>query len=222
MVNIVRLAVLALRCRNNVAPPNLTCYLLWTDDVESLQRSNYGPALNSARLYLEYDSTSSVTMHGTVFQPTLAQLLPWTPSKDNWNISIHKVSCGTFCSEVLCTVSWKHLCLFRGNRYILIVTVIIKKKEKLHYSFIVCLRHCNNSVQFFCTTHLIPRMIRPNSHTSTVFIAFNPWELYTPWYKNYDNDSRICDCVQWLSRMSRFRNITMNSLKRSLLNWRTK
>jgi len=29
----------------------------------------------------------------------------------------------------------------------------------------------------------IPRMIQTNSHTSTVFIAFNPWELYTQGYK---------------------------------------
>jgi len=54
-----------------------------------------------------------------------------------------------------------------------------RKLEKLHSYSSVCLWHCHDSMQFFCATPLCPRTIRTNSHTSTVFIAFNPWELYT-------------------------------------------
>jgi len=52
--------------------------------------------------------------------------------------------------------------------------------------FISALDHKISSVSgeegetsFFCTTSSCSRTIRTNSHTSTVFIAFNPWELYT-------------------------------------------
>jgi len=49
--------------------------------------------------------------------------------------------------------------------------------------------HCNDSMQFFCTTPSCPRTIRTNSHSSTVFIAFDRWELhvYTQGYKNKIN-----------------------------------
>jgi len=57
------------------------------------------------------------------------------------------------------------------------------KKEKLHSYSSICLWQCNDSMQFFCTTSSIPRMIQTNSHISTVFIAFNPWELYTQAHK---------------------------------------
>jgi len=38
-------------------------------------------------------------------------------------------------------------------------------------------------MEFFCTTPSIPRTIRTNSHSSAVFVAFNPLELYTKPYK---------------------------------------
>jgi len=53
--------------------------------------NDYGPALNSAWLYVECDLARSLTdlsewwllVHGTVFQPVSLQLLSWLASKDN-------------------------------------------------------------------------------------------------------------------------------------------
>jgi len=72
--------------------------------------------------------------------------------------------------------------------------VCLAKKEKLHSCSSVCLWHCNDSMQFFCTTPSCSRTIRTNSHTSTIFIAFNPWELYTQGYlkkQKYNNNNYL-------------------------------
>jgi len=53
--------------------------------------------------------------------------------------------------------------------------VCLAKKKKLHSCFSVCLWHCNDSMQFFCTTPSCSRTIRTNSQRSFVFIAFNPY-----------------------------------------------
>jgi len=86
-----------------------------------------------------------------IFQPIL-----WK----TWECSAHRLQ----------TLSW-----------LLVIkpAVCLAKKEKLHSCSSICLWHCNDSVQFFCTTSSCSRTIRTNSHTSTVFIAFNPCELYT-------------------------------------------
>jgi len=42
---------------------------------------------------------------------------------------------------------------------------------------------CNASVQFFCLTPSYSRTIRTNSYSSSIFIAFNPWEQCTQLYK---------------------------------------
>jgi len=55
--------------------------------------------------------------------------------------------------------------------------VCLARKEKLHSCSSVCLWHCNDSVQFFCTTPSCPWTIGTNSHSSSVLIAFIPWEL---------------------------------------------
>jgi len=47
----------------------------------------------------------------------------------------------------------------------------------------------NDSMQFFCITPSCPRTIRTNSHSSSVFIAFNPWELA---YKGIKNNNNYC------------------------------
>jgi len=52
----------------------------------------------------------------------------------------------------------------------------------LHSCSSICLLHCNDSMQFCCTTPSCPRTIRTDSHSSSVFIAFYLWELYTQGY----------------------------------------
>jgi len=65
---------------------------------------------------------------------------------------------------------------------------VSNEEEKLHSCSSVCLWHCNDSVKFSCTTPSCPRTILTNSHTSTIFIAFNHWELYIQGYKNNNNN----------------------------------
>jgi len=89
-------------------------------------------------------------------------------------------------SSLLLWKTWEHVAHLPQTLSRPLVTksaVCLVRKEKLHSCSSVCLWHCNDSMQFFCTTPLCSRTIRTNSHTSTVFTAFNPWELYTQGYK---------------------------------------
>jgi len=80
--------------------------------------------------------------------------------------------------------TWEHLAHHPQTLSQLLViksAVCLAMKEKLCSCSSDFLRHCNASMQF-CTTTSCPRTIRTNSHRSTVFIAFNHWELYIHGY----------------------------------------
>jgi len=57
--------------------------------------------------------------------------------------------------------------------------VCLAKKEKFHFCSSVCLWHCNDSMQFFCTTPSCSKTIRTNSHSSFVLLLLTHGN-YTP------------------------------------------